>query len=88
MYFYLLVIRVYTLRLYELAQIEYALNLSEPISLGIVRHHNKEIWRACSISKNGEMSENGHAQMPIFGQNSISRTEGLRELILVPKCLQ
>ena len=26
--------------------------------------------------------------MPIFGQNSISRTEGLRELILVPKCLQ
>jgi hypothetical protein len=22
---------------------------------------------------------------PIFGQNSISRTEGLRELILVPK---
>ena len=24
--------------------------------------------------------------MPIFGQNSISRTKGLRELILVPKC--
>ena len=26
--------------------------------------------------------------MPLFGQNSISRTEGLRELILVPKCSQ
>ena len=31
----------------ELAQIEYALNFLEPISLEIVRtHHNKDIWRA------------------------------------------
>ena len=31
----------------QLAQIEYALNLSEPISLGIVRrHYNKGIWLA------------------------------------------
>ena len=66
MYFYLLVIRVYTLR--APAQIEYALNLLEPISLGIVRHHNKEIWRAYSISKNGEMSENGHAHAHIWAK--------------------
>ena len=68
---YVLCISIYQLLgfiLYELAQIEYALNLSEPISLGIVRHHNKEIWRAYSISKNGEMSENGHAHAHIWAK--------------------
>ena len=34
------------------------------------------------LAKNPKMA----TPMPIFGQNSISRTEGLRELILVPKC--
>jgi hypothetical protein len=36
------------------------------------------------LAKNPKMA----TPMPIFGQNSISRTEGLRQLILVPKCLQ
>ena len=36
------------------------------------------------LAKNAKMA----THMPIFGQNSISRTKGLRELILIPKCSQ
>ena len=62
------------------------------IKLSMVRddsQSSKTSNKKCPVDLHGDHVKKWQRSiMPIFGQNSISRTEGLRELIFVPKCSQ